>query len=125
MLDDLNILIVEDEAIIALDLSMILEERGATVMGPCGTVEEAVAAVDPSLHVAILDVDLRGQTVFPVADRLRQIGKPFVFHTGRYDTNALRARYGEDTPVLVKPAGDTAIVKALAQARAQAADDPR
>ena len=117
MLDDMNILIVEDEALVALDLSMILEERGAAVAGTCGTVEEAFDAVAPNIDAAILDVDLHGRLVFPVADRLRKNGTPFVFHTGRYDTNTLRERYG-DVMVLAKPAGDEAIVQALAATRA-------
>jgi DNA-binding response OmpR family regulator len=116
MLEDMNILIVEDEALIALDLSMILEERGAAVAGPCGTIEEACAAVSEALDAAILDVDLHGRLVFPIADRLRENGTPFVFHTGRYDLETLRKRYG-DVPVLSKPAGDESIVDALAKIR--------
>jgi len=116
MLDDMKILVVEDEALIALDLSMILEERGADVHGPCGTVEDAVDAVDETLDAAILDVDLHGRSVFPVADRLQEIGIPFVFHTGRYDVGTLNARYG-DVVVLSKPAGDEAIVRVLAGLR--------
>ncbi|WP_167766916.1 response regulator transcription factor [Jannaschia formosa] len=116
-MDDMKILIVEDEAIVGLDLSMILEESGADVLGPCGTVEDAFAAVDPSIDAAILDVDLHGRSVFPVADRLRENGTPFIFHTGRYDVAALSARYG-DVVVLSKPAGERAIVKVLSELRA-------
>ncbi|UWQ17644.1 response regulator [Jannaschia sp. M317] len=113
MLDDLNILIVEDEALVALDLSMMLEDCGAEVSGLCCTVEEAVAALGAKdIDAAILDVDLRGKPVFPVADRLREMNLPFVFHTGRYDTKTLTDRYG-DVPVLVKPAGEDSIVSAL------------
>jgi CheY-like chemotaxis protein len=118
MLDDMKILIVEDEALVALDLSMILEERGAAVAGAYGTVEEACDAVTEGLDAAILDVDLHGRLVFPVADRLREMGTPFVFHTGRYDLETLRERYG-DVTVLSKPAGDEAIVLALAGFRPQ------
>jgi CheY-like chemotaxis protein len=117
MLKDMTILIVEDEALVALDLSMILEERGASVAGTCGTVEEAFAAVEDKIDAAILDVDLHGRLVFPVADRLKANGTPFVFHTGRYDTASLRERYG-DVIVLEKPAGDEKIVTALASMRA-------
>jgi DNA-binding response OmpR family regulator len=117
ILNDMNILIVEDEALVALDLSMILEERGAAVAGTCGTIEEACNAIAPDLDAAILDVDLRGRLVFPVADRLRKNGTPFIFHTGHYDIRALRDRYG-DVTVLSKPAGDEAIVAALAATRA-------
>ncbi|PWJ14448.1 response regulator [Jannaschia seohaensis] len=116
MLNDMNILVVEDEALVALDISMILEERGAAVCGPCGTIEEAYKAIDREIDAAILDVDLHGRSVFPVADRLREKGTPFVFHTGRYDTETLEKRYG-GVPVLEKPAGDDAIVKMLARLR--------
>lgn len=121
MLDEMNILVVEDEAIVALDLSMMLREQGAYITGPCATVDKAVAAVDGTINAALLDVDLRGKEVFPVADALRELGTPFVFHTGRYDITCLTDRYGDDVPVLIKPAGEEAIIEALVLASGRAA----
>ena len=105
MLDDVNILLVEDEALIALDLSDRFEAEGATVVGPFGTLDEAVdRALRPEVKpdVAVLDVDLHGRPVFPLADKLSAAGVPFMFHTGRADVDELRDRYG-DVPVVAKP----------------------
>ncbi|MEM9798132.1 MAG: response regulator [Pseudomonadota bacterium] len=115
MLDDLNILIVEDEALIALDLSMILEDEGADIHGPCCTVDAAMGCTD-NIDAAILDVDLRGETVFPIADRLQAAGTPFIFHTGRADMEELRGRYGADVSVVVKPASSGQVLASLTRA---------
>ena len=114
MLDDLNILIVEDEALIALDLAMTLEDAGADISGPCMTVENALAWAEEA-DLAVLDVDLRGEDVFPVADRLRLSGTPFIFHTGRQDLAVLRERYGDTVIIMEKPARSDLIVSTLAQ----------
>ncbi|MEM7724694.1 MAG: response regulator [Pseudomonadota bacterium] len=102
MLNDANILIVEDEVLIALDISMMLEEEGASVVGPCADIQSALAKTSKA-DAAILDVDLRGEDVFPVADSLHAAGTPFLFHTGRRDTDVLRARYGTDVAIVEKP----------------------
>ncbi|MBM2577391.1 response regulator [Jannaschia sp. Os4] len=101
MLDDVNVMLVEDEVLIAMDLTDHLEEMGATVVGPYVTLDDALAA-EGSADVAVLDVDLHGQQVFPLADALLKRGVPFVFHTGRGDVGELRDRYG-DVPVVPKP----------------------
>lgn len=96
-------MVVEDETLIALDLAMTLEEMGAAVVGPFGTLRGALAGAR-DVDAAILDVDLGGQTVFPLADRLSASGTAILFHTARTDTAALRDRYGPDVPILSKPA---------------------
>lgn len=108
MLNELKILIVEDEAIIALDLAMMVEDHGAVVDGPYGSVDKAKAHAG-DIDVAILDVDLTGETVFPVADKLSEAGVPFLFHTGRKDCDILRRKY-DGAPVLQKPALEEEIV---------------
>lgn len=113
MLDDLTILVVEDEALIALDLSLTLEDHGAQVSGPFATVDTALPACSDLPDAAILDVDLRGAKSFPVADCLASRGIPFVFHTGRADLDCLRERYGADVPILVKPARMAELLHAL------------
>ena len=112
MLDDLNIMVVEDEALLAVDLSMTLEDEGAHVAGPCYSVSAAMA--DRSdIDAAILDVDVRGTSVFPYADRLQAEGTPFVFHTGRADLEELRMRYGAEVPILTKPSRPEDVVRRL------------
>ncbi|MEM7487557.1 MAG: response regulator [Pseudomonadota bacterium] len=108
MLDDVSILIVEDEALIALDLTMTLEDEGLAVIGPCTNVRSALENTSAA-DAAILDVDLKGEAVFPVADRLAQSGTPFLFHTGRKDVDILRDRYG-DVPIIEKPTTPKALM---------------
>ncbi|CTQ48654.1 response regulator [Jannaschia donghaensis] len=113
MLDDFIILLVEDEAMLALDLSMSLEDEGAQVTGPFASVDTALPACAARLDAAILDVDLCGGKSFPIADRLSADGVPFVFHTGRSDLDVLRDRYGDNVPILVKPARAAEVIHAL------------
>jgi len=78
------VLIVEDEYLLAHDLSRYFREMGAVVLGPASSLDAAgpqVAYAD----AAILDIDLNGQAVFPLADELVRRGIPFVFYTGRSD----------------------------------------
>jgi CheY-like chemotaxis protein len=116
-----RILLVEDQVLVALDLKMTLEDAGAVVVGPFGRLDRAIAAVEAEapLDGAILDVDIASRPVFPVADRLRARGVPFVFHTGRSDLGRLRARYGE-TVVLLKPSRPEAVARQLGGALATA-----
>ena len=79
-----RVLIVEDEVLIAFGLQADLVARGIAVIGPATTLAAALEhAKQSDLDGAILDVDLRGEEVFPVAEILRERGVPFVFHTAR------------------------------------------
>ena len=113
MLGELNVMVVEDEALLGMDISMTLEDEGASVCGPFLTVEEALAGIAGTMavDVAILDVDLNGELVFPVADRLVQSGTPFVFHTGRSNLDVIRQRYGREVSIVAKPASPEALVE--------------
>ena len=108
MLGCCRIMVVEDEALIALDLAMTIEEMGGAVCGPFSSVDRAVACSGEP-DAAILDVDLRCGTVIALADRLRAAGTPFAFHTARSDLAPLRRRYGLDVPILRKPARGAAL----------------
>ena len=123
-LRDKRVLVVEDEPVVSMLVEDELLDAGATVVGPVPTVSDAlrlidVAAADGGLDAAVLDIDLNGVKVAPVADRLAALGVPFLFATG----------YGEgcDTgghaaaPTLRKPFGMgslIAAVEALASAEA-------
>ena len=84
LLEGRNVLVVEDEYFIADDMRRVFEENGATVIGPVGSVEDALAILSeaPPIDGAVLDINLRQTMVFPIADLLRQRGVPFVFATG-------------------------------------------
>lgn len=82
-----RILVVEDEYVIALDLAMYLQEQGAEVIGPASTVENGLTLLretEGDLDGAILDINLRNEYVFPLADRIAELGVPYIFATG-YD----------------------------------------
>jgi CheY-like chemotaxis protein len=97
-----RILVVEDELMIRMLLEDMLGELGYTIAAQAGRVDEALAAANSGdFHVAILDVNLNGQTISPVADVLAARGVPFVFATG-YGESGLPEPY-RDRPTLKKP----------------------
>jgi CheY-like chemotaxis protein len=78
-----NVLIVEDEPLIAMMLEDFLDSLGHGIAGTCETVQEAMAKVEEGgFDVAIIDVHLKGEHVWPVADRLTEKGIPFIVATG-------------------------------------------
>ena len=77
-----RILLVEDEILICLLIETILIDAGY-VLEIANSIEEALAAIDRGTFAgAILDLNLKGKKVFPVADRLVALGTPFLFATG-------------------------------------------
>jgi CheY-like chemotaxis protein len=112
VLADLKILIVEDEAIIAFLLEDMLVELGCRDVRLAADVEEALDAIaERQPDVAVLDVNLAGVEVFPVADKLKAGGIPFVFTTG-YGRDGLPAHWA-DTPVVQKPFRAVVLAAAL------------
>jgi DNA-binding response OmpR family regulator len=110
-----RILIVEDEAVIAFDLTEALTEAGAAVVGPAMTLTTAFRhATDGELSAALLDVRLGSETVFPVAKALFDRGIPLAFHTGDPDASTLGSGWPE-SEILTKPASREAVVGALAK----------
>jgi len=106
MLHGKRILVVEDEALISMLLEDELLEAGAEVVGPVCSVKEALelidqAAADGGLSAAVLDINLEGETVSPVADRLATLNVPFVFATG-YGEGYNRGLHAA-APILAKP----------------------
>lgn len=86
---------VEDEYFIADDLAQALEEAGAAVIGPVSTSDEAFALLERERpDLAILDINLKGEVSFAVADELARRELPFVFATG-YDSGAIPDRHAQ------------------------------
>jgi two-component sensor histidine kinase/DNA-binding response OmpR family regulator len=97
-----RLLLVEDEALTGMMMSDMLTELGFHVVGPFGRVADAIAAVGrEDIHGAVLDVNLDGEMVYPVADAVAARGVPFVFVTG-YGAEGIDARFAQ-VPVLQKP----------------------
>jgi ferritin-like metal-binding protein YciE/ActR/RegA family two-component response regulator len=110
----LRILLAEDDYLIADDVARMLERRGADVVGPVSTVADASRlAVSAALDGAVLDVNLRGDMVWPVADMLRARHVPTVFLTG-YGVASCPDRYG-DLPWLSKPILMSELVASLSR----------
>ena len=109
-----NILIVEDEPLIAMMLEDFLDALGKAVAGTADTVADALAIVEAGgVDGAILDVNLRGgEQSWPVADALAAAGVPFLLATGGSGDAIVAAHRGR--PVLAKPFTMDAVEKALA-----------
>jgi DNA-binding response OmpR family regulator len=101
----LRVLVVEDEMIVALEIEDVLREAGYEIVGPVGTLPEAVnMARTQSLDAAILDINLDGDWTLPVAVELQRRSIPFLLATG-YADSALPPQL-RDLPRLVKPFQD-------------------
>jgi PAS domain S-box-containing protein len=97
-----RLLLVEDEALTGMMMSDMLTELGFDVIGPFGRVADAMAALKrEDFHAAVLDVNLDGEVVYPVADAVVERGLPFVFVTG-YSAEGIDRRFAQ-VPVLQKP----------------------
>lgn len=119
MLNDLEqrrILVVEDEIFVALDLAASVEDANGTVIGPVGSVRQAMDLIDShDVDAAILDVDLIDGNVEPVLERLKSANTFVVIHTGGGLPARLAARY-PGIPVFHKPIAPTVLTRTLASA---------
>ncbi len=107
-----GLLLVEDEELIALNLTEELSDMGWSVVGPASSLSEAFSLLATSVvDAAVLDVNLRGQTVYPLAEELERRCVPFVFSTG-YEVVDPQGRF-DAVPVLRKPAAGSDFAAAL------------
>ena len=114
-----RLLIVEDESLIAMELSADLAAMGWEIMGPAATLEEARRLIAATLpHAAVLDVNLSGELVYPLAQQLRARGVPFVFCTGYEDLVGTDEFRG--TPLVRKPVNIPVLNGHLRRVRAAA-----
>jgi CheY-like chemotaxis protein len=103
-------LIVEDEYFLATDLEESLRSEGAEIVGPICELSQALTQIDEDgFDAAVLDIDVRGQSAYAIADKLMEHRIPFVFATG-YSEEVLPSRFWEvkrfekpyDAPVIAK-----------------------
>ena len=116
-LKDERILVAEDEFLASMLVEDELRGAGAEVLGPVPTVGDALrlveaAAADGGISAAVLDINLDGRRVAPVADRLAALGVPFLFATG-YGENR-DARGHDAAPVVEKPFDRERLVASVA-----------
>jgi CheY-like chemotaxis protein len=114
-----RVLVVEDEYAVAIDLVRALRDTGAEVIGPAGSVGDALALIEQQrgmLDRAVLDINLRDEPVYPVADRLAALQVPFIFATG-YEAGSIPATYA-GIPRCLKPVDKAQLIGLLATAKA-------
>jgi DNA-binding response OmpR family regulator len=114
-----RLLLVEDELMVAMALEDALAEAGLVIVGPVARVNRAVAlAQEQAVDVALLDINLAGERVFPVADVLAAKGVPFLFLTG-YSKSSLPPEYSS-RPVLSKPCDMRVLLAEIGRALTEA-----
>ena len=108
----LRVIIVEDAVLLAMELEAGLSDAGAKIVGSAALVDEAMALVDLPMDAAVLDCNLNGSSVQPVASALAARGVPFLFATGYGENRG--APEGFDAPIVRKPYDVAQIANALA-----------
>ncbi|MFN3523430.1 MAG: response regulator [Phenylobacterium sp.] len=115
-LDGLRVLVVEDEMMVSMLIEDMLGDLGCQVVGPASRIEDALELMNSAaIDCAVLDVNLGGQPIFPLADILRERGRPFAFATGYGDAGLREADRG--TPVLQKPFREVDLARVLGELR--------
>lgn len=108
-----NILVAEDDAILAFDLGITLQRAGAIILGPALTLAHTLTlAENTAVSVAVLDVSLRDEDVFPAAQALKERGIGIVFYTGYAAVDALQREWPE-AQVLTKPTPTRRLIEAV------------
>ena len=114
-LENAAVLIVDDEPFIALDLAMAVEDANGLIIGPAGSVREALALLRQSdVAGAILDVNLSDGDVSPVVEMLIERGIPLLLQTGGAVPPNLKTRY-PDLLVFAKPFASDDLVQNLSE----------
>ncbi|WP_126173514.1 response regulator [Altericroceibacterium xinjiangense] len=114
-----TVLVVEDEFIIALDLSETVKDIGFALEGPFADKENAFVAIDQEMpDCAILDVHTADGEVYPLADALSEAGVPIIFHSGHVMPHELSERYPEAQAVS-KPCPPDQLIDMLQRAVSQ------
>ncbi len=110
-----SVLLVEDEVMIRMMVADMLEELGYTVAGEAGEINEAIRLAQTIYYdLAILDVNVNGKVISPVADLIKARNRPFIFATG-YGSSGLPAEY-RDRPALQKPFQIETLARTIEQA---------
>jgi CheY-like chemotaxis protein len=115
-LSGLRVLVVEDEMMVSMLIEDMLTDLGCTVVGPASRLDEAIELANTAeIDCAVLDVNLGGQPIFPLADILRAKGAPFAFATGYGDAGLRDVDKG--SPVLQKPFREADLARVLGALR--------
>jgi len=108
-----RVLLAEDYFVLARSLHHLLESRGFRVVGPAPSIAAGLELLDEQpVDAAILDVDLQGESAAPIAARLRDLGRPFLFITGFGDLSPLPLDL-RDAPFVHKPVDIAVLVERI------------
>jgi len=111
-LNGMRILVVEDEMLVSMLLEDMLADFGCSVVGPAPTIADAMPlATGAGIDAAVLDLNLGGDSIYPVADVLKARGVPFVFASGYGESGLSDAHRG--APMLQKPYRQADLERAL------------
>ena len=118
-LSGLRVLIVEDELLIAMEVENLLKRLGCIALDAVPTIQQALRMLESELpDFAVLDVNLNGQRVTPVAEALREQGVPFVLVTG-WGSERLQEKVLKDAPYLRKPVNAQQLGRAISDVLAR------
>lgn len=118
--DQPTVLVVEDEVIIALDLSETVRDMGYRVEGPYANKGHAFIAIDQEMpDFAILDVMTADGEVFPLADALTEAGVPIIFHSGHISECEISERY-PNALTAAKPCPPDKLIRMITEAKKRA-----
>jgi CheY-like chemotaxis protein len=110
----LRVLVAEDEALVSMLIEDMLSDLGVVVVGPAANLDDALRlAGSETVDAALLDVNLAGKAIFPVADLLKSRGVPYIFASG-YGAAGINEEH-RGAPVLQKPFRESDLTQALAQ----------
>lgn len=108
-----SVLIVEDEAFIAWDLSQMVEGADLRVIGPAPTLPDAFDLLEAEhACAALLDINVGKAIVWPLADKLKEAGIPFAFVSADHEHEELRGRFA-DAPRLYKPVREQELISTV------------
>jgi two-component sensor histidine kinase/CheY-like chemotaxis protein len=107
-----RLLLVEDEVLVGLFMGEMLEDMDFSVTEPCRTLADGLAAAKAEkFDGAVLDMNLNGESVYPLADLLTSLDVPFIFVTG-YSADVVAERFAK-IPIIQKPVAAEALAKIL------------
>jgi len=113
-LDGRRVLIVEDEVIVAFNMECEVQDAGGEIVGPAHTLAEAQKLLAERIDVAILDINICGQSVWPIAKVLRERGIPYVLASANCgDAHAVNPAF-TSVPCFDKPVAMPRLIAALA-----------
>jgi len=117
-----RVLVVEDEALVAMHVETILTEAGCEVVGPAASIDQALRLCAQELDAAVLDMNLAGAMSYSVADALAAAHVPFLWLTG-HSPSVLPQRH-RDRPLVAKPYLASVLLEALSTTVAAAPAPP-